>query len=166
MPYFIKSPKLLDRFPHNCPYCGISPATTQFKQTFSKLKMAKIPVHAESVSIVSSLPGCASCSEWFRKTRMMMIFLGVVAILGFFWVPAAVIFLNPDATLTGVLWFIIIAIWAFLLLLLKYKGSNFKIAYFSDEEVIYSGKRERYMYELATLNDLKYEEKPFLIKWS
>ncbi len=61
---------------------------------------------------------------------------------------------------------IIIAIWAFLLLLLKYKGSNFKIAYFSDEEVIYSGKRERYMYELATLNDLKYEEKPFLIKWS
>ena len=84
MPYFIKSPKLLDRFPHNCPYCGISSATTQFKQTFSKLKMAKIPVHAESVSIVSSLPGCASCAEWFRKTRMMMIIFWCYRHTGYF----------------------------------------------------------------------------------
>ena len=68
--------------------------------------------------------------------------------------------------LANAIWITTIVVWVTILTYRKIRGNNFKIIYFSDDEIIYSGKDEKYMNELSKLNDLSYKNKPFVVRWS
>ena len=163
MPYFIKANSLISSYPKGCPFCNLREAKTKFLQTFSKMRLSKIPGRAVSETIKPLLPGCEECSKWFRNTRILMFVFGFIALIGPIWVFFAVEMWSNASLATGV-WVSTIIVWAVLFLLRKWRGNSFRIVYFSEDEVIYSGKEEKYISELAQLNKLSYEKKPFVVR--
>ena len=169
MAYFVKAANLLETLPEKCPYCKMmGMANTKTKQTFSKLKLSKIPGNVASESIKVSLPSCDSCSTWLRKVRLGLFVSGFIAILGPVWVIAAALIWGVDKVGEPmfILWMGFIAAWAVLYVLLFWKRGFFKIVYFTDEEVVYGGHEEKYMREVASLNNLTCEKKALYVRVS
>jgi hypothetical protein len=166
MPFFIKSDSILSSFPNECPFCSLREANIRFRQTFSKMKLGKIPGSVASEKIKPLLPACEECAKWFRLTRVALFLLGFVALLG----PILLVLLAFEVPnyikLANAAWLTTIALWASMLTYRKIKGNNLKIVYFSDNEIIYSGKDKKYMSELSKLNDLSYDKKPFVARLS
>jgi hypothetical protein len=130
------------------------------------MKLGKIPGSAVSETVKLLLPGCEECSKWFRHTRIALFISGFLALLA----PILLVFLAFEMPkylkLTNLLWVITIVLWGSLLIFRKLKGSKFKIAYFSDKEITYAGRSEKYMSELAKINGTNYEKKPFIMRIS
>jgi len=164
MPFFIKSDSVISSFPDECPFCSLRMANTKFRQTFSKMKLGKIPGSAVSKTIKLLLPGCEECSKWFRHTRFALFISGFFALLA----PILSVFLAFEMpkylNLAYILWVISIVLWGALLIFRKLKGSKFKIAYFSDKEFVYAGRNEKYISELAKINGTNYEKKAFIMR--
>lgn len=92
-----------------------------------------------------------------------MFISGFIALFGPIWVFFA-IELFGNIELISSSWGLAAITWLTLFVQRKRKGNFFKINYFSDDEVIYSGKDKKYMSEVARINDLLCEKKPFILR--
>lgn len=130
------------------------------------MKLGKIPGSVASAIIQPLLPACEECSNWFRLTRIASFLFGSISLLG----PILLVLLAFEMPnymkLANAVWITMMVLWVSILTCRKAKGNNFKIVYFSDNEIIYSGKNEKYINEISKLNNLNYEKKKIMVRMS
>jgi hypothetical protein len=175
MPYFVSDPKpfvsaecprlTIEKAPERCPYCKIGIKGTRFEQVFAKMRFGAVPGGMVSETIIPLVPGCGSCASWFRTMRRLQFTFGFLALLS----PFAAVFVSMAGYSDIVSMTVCLStlfIWLFVTFTIKLSARSFKVVYFGDNEVVYSGSNKEYMEELAALNGLTCEKRAIFFRIS
>ena len=158
MPYVVSSPQACEEFPPTCPYCGERPADATVELRYSKMDVGVLG-NARSKNWKTPLPACESCARWFRRTRPLLFALGGGIVL----LPIAMLFL-PEWF--GWVWGATGIGWLVLLLWRNYRSGAFRIDYIGPGEIVYAMRSRDHAQRFAALNQLRFEHRMFVVRWS
>jgi hypothetical protein len=160
MPYVVTSPTLCESFPHNCPYCGMSPASTSVRQPYSKMGPGGISGQVQSQTWKVELPACQECAKWFSLSRICLFLLGFSSLL------LPILAVVTDSYGVAVCWFLALGGWLGLLIWRRCRMQELRIAYIGPGEVVYAMRSEAYARDFASRNNLTYERRALVVRFA